>query len=124
MCKYKCGMTPTSREKQVIERAMRKVNRDVSRASVQMSSSANAPTPDGFYVVDMEQGTVRDAALAKQSPDKRKMSTVDSVLTVVFRFPIYVIFIVFIALHDILFDTIFRHRVRSAISFKPLDDEE
>ena len=116
MCKYKCGIRPSSREKQVIERAMRKVS--------QAAPSTETGGTDGFYGVDMEQGTVRDSTLGKTPTNKRKMSVVDSMTTVIFRFPLYIVFIVFIALHDVLFDGVFRHRVREAISMKTLDDEE
>ena len=124
MCKYRCGLTPSVREKQAVDRAMRRVNRDINRAVAQVTPGTNGGNADGFYVVDMEQGTVRDPSLGKPPVDRRKMTSTETFTTIMFRFPLYVVFIVFMAFYDVLFDGVFRRRVRSAISMTPLEGDE
>jgi hypothetical protein len=124
MCKYKCGLTPSLKEKQSVDRAMRRVNRDINRVVGRAPPASNGGTADGFYVVDMEQGSVRDPSLGKAPVDKRTMTPSETFTTIMFRFPLYVVFIVFMAFYDVLFDGVFRRRVRSAISMTQLEDDE
>ena len=124
MCKYRCGLSTSAREKQSVERAMRRVNREINRASSQVTPGTNSGNADGFYVVDMEQGTVRDPSLGKPLNDRNKMTATETFTTILLRFPLYVVFIIFMSVYDVLFDGVFRQRVRTAISMTPLEADE
>ena len=121
MCKYRCGLQPTAREKQSIDLAMRRVNRDVVKAVANAEETPVPSTPDDFCVVDMEKGRSK-----AQSPSPSfvvpRRGKLDTAFTVVFRFPVYIILIIFIAVHDVLFDGRFRDRVRSATACELLEN--
>lgn len=122
MCKYRCGVKPTAREKHSIELARRRANRDIARTA--STAEEGVPrTPDDFCVVDVERGRLK-----AQSPNPSSVTVrqgkLDTVLTVVFRFPLYILFVVFIALHDVIFDHKFRDRVKSTTACELLEDED
>lgn len=116
-CKYKLGMTPSPSEKQSIERTLRRLNREVTRTA----------ETDGFLLVDRRpsppvspNSTERQNVTNEISDDTRDVpssSIGDNVITVFIRFPLYILFVFFMAFYDVLVDERFRRRVRRTISW-------
>ena len=116
-CKYKLGLTPSTSEKQSIERTLRRLNREVTRTV----------ETDGFLLVDRRPSPpVSPQSLEAQNTttetshdtgDVPSTSIGDNVMTVFIRFPLYLLFVFFIAFYDVLVDERFRRRVRRTISW-------
>ena len=115
-CKYKLGLTPSPSEKQSIERTLRRLNREVTRTA----------ETDGFLLVDrrpsppVSPNTVEAQDATNETSDDvgdvPSTSIGDNVITVFIRFPLYLLFVFFMAFYDVLVDERFRRRVRRTIT--------
>lgn len=128
MCKYRCGVFPTQSEQHTIDSIMRRLNRDLSKAVTSTSvSNRRAGSPaDGFFIVDMENGgysSTSNTSPPRISDALPNRSITDQIITCVFRFPLYLIFIVFITLYDMIVDKAFREHVRIVITPSNQRDE-
>ena len=121
MCKYRCGVFPTQSEQRTIDSIMRRLNIDLSKAVTSTTASSRRPgsPADGFFIVDMESGgysSTSNMSPPRLSDSLPNRSITDQIVTCVFRFPLYLIFIVFITLYDMIVDKAFREHVRIVIS--------
>ena len=117
-CKYKLGLRPSPSEKQMIERTLRRLNRDMTRTV----------EAEGFLLVDRRSTppmSPNNLEAQEESNDNNEeitdassISVYSEVITVFVRFPLYLLFIFFMAFYDVLFDERFRRRVRRTITWE------
>jgi hypothetical protein len=116
-CKYKLGLAPSQSDKRSIERTLRRLNRDFTRTTdaegFLLVDRRVSPSPpqDCDPVAAEENGTEADNTI-----DSQPSSAGDKALTVLFRFPLYMLFIFFIAIYDVVVDEGFRRRIKRTIS--------
>lgn len=125
--KYKIGLPSTPSEQQSLDRLYRKVSRELSEMTI--STSLKRPdTPDGFFVVDMENGNVSAStpsqSIEKHLEQKNKMNCFQHFETIIIRFPLYLLFIFFLFIYDIIVDGKFRLHVRNTITLKCNSEDE
>ena len=113
--KHKIGLPSTPSDQHTLDRLYKRINHDLTTA-IQSTQLKRAETPDGFFVVDMENGAV-NATSNEISTISNKMSLFQHIETTIIRFPIYLVFIFFLFLYDILIDGKFRRHVRDTIQF-------
>ena len=126
-CKYKLGLTPSESEKRSIERTLRRLNRDFTRTAStegfllvdrRISPSSSPPPVRDREPVSIEENGGTSLSEADDTIDGQPTSVGDKVVTVLFRFPLYILFIFFIAIYDVVVDERFRRQVKRTVSFK------
>ena len=97
-CKYKIGCMPSIKERQKVS----DMNRELLRN-------------DSFLLVDSSEECAIDEVQKDNSNSETKLSASQTALTVILKFPMFMILFFFIACYDIVFDSHFRNQIRKTI---------
>tara|TARA_A200000113_G_C8854741_1_gene351442 strand:+ start:881 stop:1384 length:504 start_codon:yes stop_codon:yes gene_type:complete len=97
-CKYKIGCLPSIKERQKIS--------DMNRELL---------INDSFLFVDTSEECAIDEDKNDNSNSETKLSASQTALTVILKFPMFMILFFFIACYDVVFDSHFRNQIRKTI---------